>query len=137
MPETARKYYSGKEYNIGMYAQYIYNVRQKLGLTMLEMANLLGINVSTYKKNESGAIRRIPQHIIDAYVNKLHVDPQRLLVPIKSDEMSADIITWANSSKAVPYILEAYEKYCKDCQEQENKKRSELISKIQSYNGNY
>lgn len=130
-----KKYYSIHDYDLAAYSNRLFKIRDTLNFTMREMAETLNVNVSTYQLNESGKIKKIPATIVEALVEKLHVDINTLLVPLSKSDLSPNILIWATSSKAAPYIIEAYQKYLQDKENERNKRKEEIESQIEKYKG--
>ena len=130
-----KKYYSIHDYDLAAYSNRLFKIRDTLNFTMREMAETLNVNVSTYQLNESGKIKKIPATIVEALVEKLHVDINTLLVPLSKSDLSPNILIWATSSKAAPYIIEAYQKYLQDKENERNKRKEEIENQIEKYKG--
>ena len=130
-----KKYYSIHDYDLSAYSKRLFTIRDTLNFTMREMAETLNVNLSTYQLNESGKVKKIPATIVDALVEKLHVDINTLLIPLPKDKLSPSILIWATSNAAAPYILEAYQKYLNDKEEERAKRRQEIENQIEKYKG--
>lgn len=110
------KFYSSEEYDIQKYAKALYNGRMRVNKNIKEFARFLGINVSTYQRNERGMIDKIPVAIVDSFCEKFNCTPDALLFPTNHDcgFVTPRIKRWLSSKEAVPYILKAYNKFIAD-----------------------
>lgn len=120
------KFYSALDYDIDKYSRALYNARMKMGSTQKEFAEFLGLDISTYRRNESGTINKIPVAIVDSFCRKFDCKPDKLLYPLNPNCISTQLRTWLNTEAAVPYILNAYSQYKIDAQRKIEEKAIEV-----------
>ncbi len=110
------KFYSREEYDIQKYSKALYNGRMKVDKNIKEFAKFLGINVSTYQRNERGLVDKIPVAIVDSFCKRFNTTSDALLFPANHDcgYITPKIKRWLSSKEAVPYILKAYNKFIED-----------------------
>ena len=130
-----KQYHSINDYDLNIYSKRLFKIRETLNFTMREMAECLNINVSTYQRNESGKIKKIPEVIVKALEEKLHVERNTLLVPLPKSGLHNDILEWTRTREAAPYIIDAYKIYLKDKEEERLKRKLEIERKIEIYKG--
>lgn len=120
------RFYSSGEYDINKYAQALYNCRMNMNLNMKEFAKFIGVNITTYQRNERALIDKIPVTIIDALHNKLGYPPEKFLFPVNPNCISTQMKTWLKTDEAIPYILNAYSQYKIDRLHTLNKRAQEI-----------
>lgn len=90
--------------NIG---EKIKEIRKKRGFTLDEVAEKLGVSVSTLSRYESSQITKIPVTIIDKLCTALGTTTQELMGNASSDELHQEELptSFDNAAEAMAFVL--------------------------------
>lgn len=84
----------------------IKEIRKKRGFTLDEVAEKVGISVSTLSRYESAQITKIPIAVIDKLCSALGTTTQELMGNADADEVIAELpASFDNASEAMTFIL--------------------------------
>lgn len=110
----AKKTYKKEEFDHFKFTQFLYNLRQSLGLSQQAMAAKIGCSVSAYTRYEAGRFNRVTTDFVEKVCATFNITRDELIQSNADDIQQTQLYLWLSTPEARPYLLKAYHEYLTD-----------------------